>query len=126
MQAGPALFALARRRCPGQPLPQCDLNGLVHGLKDWPRQDRPVVPIVFFAFHLVVVVAVIVLGIVVRGLLLFEGRRVYTRRGYSRRADLPSGPVIGAILLVALPGVMALRAACRSGCRAGRYERPAP
>lgn len=42
-----------------------DPNGLVQGLKDWPRADRPVVPIVFFAFHIMVGA----------GLLMASGRR---------------------------------------------------
>jgi cytochrome bd ubiquinol oxidase subunit I len=70
-----------------------DPNGLVHGLKDWPREDRPVVPIVFFAFHLLVLIAVFMLGIVVRGLTLWRGRRLYTRRGWlaTCRLAMPVG-----------------------------------
>jgi cytochrome d ubiquinol oxidase subunit I len=70
-----------------------DPNGLVHGLKDWPREDRPVVPIVFFAFHLMVLIAVFMLGIVVRGLTLWRGRRLYTRRGWlaTCRLAMPVG-----------------------------------
>lgn len=57
-----------------------DPNGLVHGLKDWPRADRPVVPIVFFAFHIMVGIAMLMLVVVIWGLLLWRGRRLYENR----------------------------------------------
>ncbi|PMS17181.1 hypothetical protein C0Z18_20645 [Trinickia dabaoshanensis] len=57
-----------------------DPNGLVHGLKDWPRADRPNVPIVFFAFHLMVGVAMLMLAVVICGLVLWPKRKLYDSR----------------------------------------------
>jgi cytochrome d ubiquinol oxidase subunit I len=57
-----------------------DPNGLVHGLKDWPRADRPNVPIVFFAFHLMVGIAMLMLVVVVCGLVLWPKRKLYDSR----------------------------------------------
>jgi cytochrome bd ubiquinol oxidase subunit I len=57
-----------------------DPNGLIHGLKDWPRDQRPVVPIVFFAFRIMVGVALVMLGIVISGLVLLRRRRLYASR----------------------------------------------
>jgi cytochrome bd ubiquinol oxidase subunit I len=61
-----------------------DPNGLVHGLKDWPKQDRPVVPLVFFAFHVMVGVALLMLAVVIWGLVLWRGRRLYDNRLWQR------------------------------------------
>lgn len=76
-----------------------DPNGLVHGLKDWPKRDRPVVPIVFFAFHIMVGVALVMLGVVIRGLTLWRGRRLYDRRGWLHACRL-AGP-LGFIAVIA-------------------------
>jgi cytochrome d ubiquinol oxidase subunit I len=59
-------------------------NGLVHGIKDWPKRDRPVVPIVFFAFHLMVGLAILMLAVIVWGLVLRRGRRLYDSRSWLR------------------------------------------
>jgi cytochrome bd ubiquinol oxidase subunit I len=59
-----------------------DPNGLVRGLKDWPRKDRPTVPIVFFAFHIMVGVALLMLVVIVWGLVLWRGRRLYANRAW--------------------------------------------
>jgi len=61
-----------------------DPNGLVHGIKDWPKRDRPVVPIVFFAFHLMVGLAMLMLAVIVWGLVLWRGRRLYDNRIWLR------------------------------------------
>ncbi|MGR3908996.1 cytochrome ubiquinol oxidase subunit I [Burkholderia sp. SR8] len=70
-----------------------DWNGLVHGLKDWPRDRRPPVAVVFFAFHLMVGLGVVMLLIIVRGLTLWRGRRLYERRGWlaACRVAIPIG-----------------------------------
>ncbi|AOI61499.1 cytochrome ubiquinol oxidase subunit I [Burkholderia diffusa] len=70
-----------------------DWNGLVHGLKDWPRDRRPPVAVVFFAFHLMVGLGVVMLLIVVRGLTLWRGRRLYEARGWlaACRTAIPIG-----------------------------------
>ncbi|AJY15048.1 cytochrome ubiquinol oxidase subunit I [Burkholderia multivorans] len=70
-----------------------DWNGLVHGLKDWPRDQRPSVPVVFFAFHLMVGLGIVMLAIVVRGLTLWRRRRLYAARGWLHacRLAMPIG-----------------------------------
>ena len=70
-----------------------DPNGRVRGLKDWPKADRPVVPIVFFAFHIMVGIAIVMLGVVIRGLTLWRGRRLYHNRAWLKtcRLALPVG-----------------------------------
>jgi cytochrome d ubiquinol oxidase subunit I len=70
-----------------------DPNGLVHGLKDWPREDRPTVPIVFFAFHIMVGVALLMLAVIIWGLVLWRGRRLYANRAWLSvcRLAMPLG-----------------------------------
>ncbi|MGI4815813.1 MAG: cytochrome ubiquinol oxidase subunit I [Janthinobacterium lividum] len=55
-------------------------NGEVQGLKDFPRNDRPPVAIVFFAFRIMVGVALLMAVIVIWGLCLWRGRRLYSDR----------------------------------------------
>ena len=54
-----------------------DPNGVVRGLKDWPPEDRPPVAIVFWAFHLMVGLALLMLLIVVIGLVLHVRKRLF-------------------------------------------------
>jgi len=70
-----------------------DPNGLVRGLKDWPRADRPVVPIVFFAFHIMVAIALLMLATIVWGLVLWPKRKLYGSRRWLAicRAASPLG-----------------------------------
>jgi cytochrome d ubiquinol oxidase subunit I len=70
-----------------------DPNGLVHGLKDWPREDRPNVPIVFFAFHIMVGIALLMAAVVIWGLALWRGRRLYENRAWLSvcRSAMPLG-----------------------------------
>ncbi|MBO7846670.1 cytochrome ubiquinol oxidase subunit I [Burkholderia pseudomallei] len=70
-----------------------DPNGLVRGLKDWPRDERPPVAVVFFAFRLMVGLGLVMLAIVIRGLTLWRGGRLYVRRGWlaTCRAATPIG-----------------------------------
>ena len=52
-----------------------DPNGVVRGLKDWPRADRPPVAIPFFAFRIMVGIGIIMLGLVAASWWLrFKGR----------------------------------------------------
>ena len=67
-----------------------DPNGLVHGLKDWPRADRPNVPIVFFAFHIMVGIALLMLILVIAGLVLWPKRRLYASRRWLALCRLAS------------------------------------
>jgi cytochrome d ubiquinol oxidase subunit I len=76
-----------------------DPNGLVRGLKDWPRADRPVVPIVFFAFHIMVGAGLLMLAIVIWGLVLWRKRRLYTTRAWLAVCRL--GSPLGFIAVIA-------------------------
>jgi cytochrome d ubiquinol oxidase subunit I len=70
-----------------------DPNGLVVGLKAWPRDEQPPVFVVFFAFRVMVGVAVLMFVIVVWGLVLWRGHRLYTSRTWLLlcRAAIPLG-----------------------------------
>ncbi len=48
-----------------------DPNGVVRGLKDFPREDRPPVAVVFFAFHIMVGIALLMFALVLSGVVLF-------------------------------------------------------
>ncbi|CAM2154202.1 cytochrome bd ubiquinol oxidase subunit I [Pararobbsia alpina] len=54
-----------------------DPNGVVRGLKDFPPEDRPPVAIVFWAFHLMVGLALLMLLVVVIGLVLHVRKRLF-------------------------------------------------
>jgi cytochrome bd ubiquinol oxidase subunit I len=47
-------------------------DGEVKGLKDFPADQRPPVPVVYFAFRIMVGVAVLMLTVVVMGLVLMK------------------------------------------------------
>jgi cytochrome bd ubiquinol oxidase subunit I len=55
-----------------------DPNGYVRGLKDFPREDRPPVAVVFFAFHIMVGVALLMFAMVLSGIVLFARGRIET------------------------------------------------
>jgi cytochrome d ubiquinol oxidase subunit I len=57
-------------------------NGEVKGLKDFPPDQRPPVPVVYFAFRIMVGVGVLMLTIVAIGLFLLWRRRVDTSNWY--------------------------------------------
>jgi cytochrome d ubiquinol oxidase subunit I len=48
-----------------------DPNGVVRGLKDFPREDRPPVAVVFFAFRIMVGIALLMFALVLSGIVLF-------------------------------------------------------
>jgi cytochrome bd ubiquinol oxidase subunit I len=50
----------------------------VRGLKDFPREDRPPVAVVFFAFHIMVGVALLMFAMVLSGIVLFARGRIET------------------------------------------------
>ena len=52
-------------------------NGEIHGLKEWPRENRPNVPIVFWAFRLMIFLGIAMLGIVLLSLYLRWRSRLY-------------------------------------------------
>lgn len=55
-----------------------DPNGLFPGLKDFPPQDRPPVPNVFFAFRIMLAIGFSMLGIAFAGALLWWRGRLFT------------------------------------------------
>ena len=59
-------------------------NGEVHGLKEWPPENRPNVPIVFWAFRLMVFLGIAMLGIVLLSLFLRWNRRLYDSDWFLR------------------------------------------
>jgi cytochrome d ubiquinol oxidase subunit I len=59
-------------------------DGLVKGLKDWPREDRPPVAVVFFAFRLMVGLGLLMLSITMTGLALYRRGRLYEAPLYLR------------------------------------------
>jgi cytochrome d ubiquinol oxidase subunit I len=59
-----------------------DLDGTVKGLKSWPAADRPYVPIVFWAFRLMVGCGIVMLGVVLWGLYLRYRRRLFDSAGF--------------------------------------------
>jgi cytochrome d ubiquinol oxidase subunit I len=61
-----------------------DVNGIVPGLKDTPRQDRPPVAIAFFAFRIMVGAGLVMLGIVLAGLWLRLRGKLYDRDWFLR------------------------------------------
>ncbi|WP_248320133.1 cytochrome ubiquinol oxidase subunit I [Caballeronia sp. Sq4a] len=63
-----------------------DPNGYVRGLKDFPREDRPPVAVVFFAFHIMVGIAMLMLAIVLSGIVLFARGKLERSRRWLRAA----------------------------------------
>lgn len=59
------------------------LDGEVKGLKDVPPEDRPYVPLPFFAFRLMVGIGLVLLAIAVTGLYLRWRGRLYETRWFS-------------------------------------------
>jgi cytochrome d ubiquinol oxidase subunit I len=63
-------------------------DGEVRGLKDWPREQRPPVAIVYFAFRLMVGIGLLMLGIVALGLWQAWRGRLYSSPLFLRAAHL--------------------------------------
>jgi cytochrome bd ubiquinol oxidase subunit I len=61
-----------------------DPNGVVRGLKDWPRDERPPVAIPFFAFRIMVGIAFLMLALILVGWWLHVRRRLFTSSAYLR------------------------------------------
>lgn len=59
-------------------------DGEVRGLKEWPRQDRPPVAIVYFAFRVMVGIGILMLLVVVAGLVLLLRGRLFDTPWYLR------------------------------------------
>lgn len=61
-----------------------DMDGEVKGLKEWPKEDRPPVAIVYFAFRIMVGIGLIMLFVVITGLLLWRRGRLFDTPWYLR------------------------------------------
>ncbi|RJG06996.1 cytochrome ubiquinol oxidase subunit I [Noviherbaspirillum cavernae] len=61
-----------------------ELDGEVKGLKEWPKEDRPPVAIVYFAFRIMVGIAMIMLFVVICGLLLWRRGKLFDSPWYLR------------------------------------------
>ena len=72
-----------------------DWEGYVHGLKHFPREERPPVAIVFFAFRLMFAMWVVMLALTVWAWVLFWRRRLYSSALFLRAANwsIPVGYV---------------------------------
>jgi cytochrome d ubiquinol oxidase subunit I len=68
-------------------------DGVVRGLKDWPRADRPPVAIPFFAFRAMVGIGLVMLAIVVCGAVLWARGRLHDTAWFQRvcMAAMPLG-----------------------------------
>lgn len=75
-----------------------DANGEVKGLKEWPRQDRPPVAVVYFAFRIMVGIGLAMLAIVLAGLVLWRRGRLFDTRWYLRACQLAGASGFVAVL----------------------------
>lgn len=57
-----------------------DLHGLVHGLKEQPRENQPPVIVPFFAFRVMAGIGMLMLALILTGNFLRLGGRIYTSR----------------------------------------------
>jgi cytochrome bd ubiquinol oxidase subunit I len=67
-----------------------DINGEVKGLKEWPREDRPPVAVVYFAFRIMVGIGMLMLVTTYIGLLLWKRKRLFESDWYLRICTLVS------------------------------------
>ena len=90
MQAGETRYALSLPKL-GSLILTHELDGAVRGLKSWPREDWPRVPIVFWSFRLMVGLGFLMVATGVVGLWLRFGARLYDSRPFARLC-LAMGP----------------------------------
>jgi cytochrome bd ubiquinol oxidase subunit I len=76
-----------------------DPNGTVRGLKDFPREDRPNVAVVFFAFRIMVGMALLMFALVLSGIVLFARGKLETSPRWLRCATF--GMPLGFIAVLA-------------------------
>ena len=76
-----------------------DPNGTVRGLKDFPREDRPNVSVVFFAFRIMVGIALLMFALVLSGIVLFARGKLETSPRWLRCATY--GMPLGFIAVLA-------------------------
>lgn len=70
-----------------------DTNGVIRGLKEVPKDERPNVPLVFFSFRVMVAVGLLMLVVGIVGWMLMRKQRLYQNRRFLRVCCLmtPSG-----------------------------------
>ena len=70
-----------------------DIDGEVKGLKEWPREDRPPVAVVYFAFRIMVGIGMLMLVTVYIGLFLWKKGSLFSSPRYLRFCTLvaPAG-----------------------------------
>jgi len=76
-----------------------DLDGAVRGLKDFPKADRPPVAIVYFAFRIMVGVAIVMFSVTALGAFLLWRGRLFETDWFMRLAILISP--IGFVAVIA-------------------------
>lgn len=60
-----------------------DLNGEIKGLKEWPKEDRPPVAIVFWSFRVMVGIGLLMLLTGIFGAILFVRRRLFDTKWFQ-------------------------------------------
>jgi cytochrome d ubiquinol oxidase subunit I len=60
------------------------LHGRVSGLKEFPREDRPNVPILFWSFRVMVAIGFLLLFVMVWAAVLWQGKRLHEHRPFLR------------------------------------------
>ncbi len=60
-----------------------DLNGTVRGLKEWPKEDRPPVAIVFWAFRIMVGIGLAMILTGIMGAVLYLRKRLFDTRWFQ-------------------------------------------
>ncbi len=75
-----------------------DIDGEVRGLKEWPKQDRPPVAIVFWSFRVMVTIGFLMTAIGLYGLYLRWCHRLYDTRWFLQLCRLASPAGFIAIL----------------------------
>jgi cytochrome bd ubiquinol oxidase subunit I len=75
-----------------------EVNGEVKGLKEWPKEDRPPVAIVYFAFRIMVGIGMLMLATVLTGLVLWRTGRLFESRWYLKLCMLVSPAGFVAVL----------------------------
>jgi cytochrome bd ubiquinol oxidase subunit I len=64
-----------------------EMDGVVRGLKEWPKEDRAPVAIVFFAFRIMVGIGLLMFGVVLLGWLLHWTNRLFTNFWFLRLCE---------------------------------------